>query len=82
MKYESQYVLLKLRNELPEEELKRNMDWGVVLNLLIKHKLLPFLYEEIIEDVPAEYSQLFKSKLEENIDKQQNLWKLFLNIIQ
>lgn len=82
MKYESQYVLLKLRNELPEEELKRNMDWGVVLNLLIKHKLLPFLYEEIIEDVPAEYSQLFKSKLEENIDKQQNLWKLFLNILQ
>lgn len=82
MNCESQYVLSKLRNELQGEDINKNMDWKLVLNLLNKHKLLPFLYDEIIGDVPVEYSQLYMSKLEENIDKQQKLWKLFIGILE
>jgi len=79
MNLEKRYLLSKVRNEMNNVESRVN--WDELLVLLNKHKLLPFLYSEIADEIPKEYKKLYEYQLKKSIESQKKLWMIYKEII-
>lgn len=58
----------------------KNVNWEEVLRVINKHKVLPIIYEDLMQIVPQEYKILYKSALNSAVARQRKLWNLYVDI--